>query len=298
MNGAPDPRAGGGRPGGLVYLLAGAGAFGLLLVAGVFLLLALALKGEAPVGRGPFVGVVELSGPVTASRPVLDELRRMKGDPRVKAVVFRVDSPGGAVGSAQEIFEELLALDREKPVVASFENVAASGGYYAALGARKIYALPGTLTGSIGVIVRVPNLGPLLKRLGVNATVLKSAPLKDLGSVTRGMSEEEKEAVRRVLQDVHRQFVEAVAERRGLSEEEAARLADGRIMTGREAKALGLVDELGGFSRAVREAGRLGGISGEPKILETRRGRLQRLRELLEEEGGAALRGLVEKARW
>jgi protease-4 len=145
--------------------------------------------------------------------------------------------------------------------------VAASGGFYIALGAQKIVANPGTVTGSIGVMIQLPNIEKLLKKLGVEATVLKSGPYKDTGSLFRPLKEEEKEILMETIRDIYLQFVSAVSEARGLPEEKVRQFADGRIFTGRQAKEWGLVDELGNFEDAVRMAARMAGLKGRPRLV-------------------------------
>ncbi len=214
------------------------------------------------------VGVVEVSGPIATADGVIETLRRFRSDEAVRAVVLRIDSPGGAVGAAQEIFAEARRTDAVKPVVASLASVAASGGYYIALGARRIVANPGTLTGSIGVIARFPDLSELFAKIGYRSEVVKSGELKDLGSPDRALSARERAVLQHVLDDVHAQFIAAVAERRGLDRAAVAPLADGRIFSGREAKDLGLVDELGNFSAAIRAAAREAGLEEEdPELI-------------------------------
>ncbi len=206
------------------------------------------------------VGVVEISGPIVVADEVIETLRRFRADEAVRAVVLRIDSPGGAVGAAQEIFAEARRTDAVKPVIASLASVAASGGYYVALGARRIVANPGTLTGSIGVIARFPDLSELFAKIGYRSDVVKSGELKDLGSSDRPLSARERAVLQHVLDDVHAQFIGAVAERRGLDRTVVAPLADGRVFSGREAKELGLVDELGNFSDAIRAAAQEAGL--------------------------------------
>nr|WP_246325345.1 signal peptide peptidase SppA [Dissulfurirhabdus thermomarina] len=244
-------------------------------------------------GTGDKVGVVPVTGVIDDPAPTLKALREFRLDASIKAVVVRIDSPGGAVGASQEIYEEIRRLDAVKPVVASMGSVAASGGYYAALGARKIIANPGTVTGSIGVILKIPNLGRLLQKLGIRTTVVKSGKLKDLGSVTRDLTPAERRVLQGVMSDIHRQFIEAVARSRGLEVTAVEPLADGRILSGRQARDAGLLDELGNFSLAVQRAAELARIEGEPTLVYPRKDRMTLLRELLEEEGAEGLARLA-----
>jgi protease IV len=215
---------------------------------------------------GEPVGVVEVTGVIADGKTTLKELRDFADDPRIKAVVVRIDSPGGSVGPSQEIYEAMKRLRARKHVLASMGSIAASGGFYIAMGGEKVFANPGTLTGSIGVISEFPNVSGLLKWAGVDMRTITAGKLKDAGSPFREMTGEERSYFQAMLEDVHGQFIAAVAESRNLSEEEVRRIADGRVFTGRKAKELKMVDELGGLQDTVREAGKLAGIRGEPRI--------------------------------
>jgi len=221
--------------------------------------------GMARVG-GERVGVVEVTGVIADDKVTLKELREFADDGRIRAVVVRIDSPGGSVGPSQEIYEAMKRLRAKKHVVASMGSVAASGGFYVAMGAEKIFANPGTLTGSIGVISEFPNVSGLLKWAGVDMRTITAGKLKDAGSPFREMTGEERSYFQAMLEDVHGQFIDAVAESRKLPVDEVRKVADGRVFTGRKAKELKLVDELGGLQDAVTEAGKLAGIHGEPRI--------------------------------
>lgn len=214
------------------------------------------------------VGVVELIGPIISSEKTLKELRDFRQDSSVKAIVLRIDSPGGAVGASQEIFEEVKRTAAEKPVVASMGSIAASGGYYAALGANKIYANPGTLTGSIGVILKFANLRELFDKIGYKSEVIKSGALKDIGSPDRPLTDAEKKLLQNLINNVYQQFVHAVATQRHLPLEKVLPIADGRVLSGEQAKNLGLIDAFGNFTDAVAMAAKLGGIKDkEPKLI-------------------------------
>ncbi len=277
------------RPGLFLTVLATIGALALFsfLAFSVLIFLMFRSGGEVTVvSGGPKIGVVEINGVISRPESYLKAIKQFQDDEDVKAVIVRIDSPGGAVGASQEIYQELRRLDREKPVVASLCSVAASGGYYAAIGARRIVSDPGTLTGSIGVIMKIPNVGPLMEKLGIKTTVLKSGEFKDIGSVTRDFTEAERQLMQGVLDDVHQQFIEDVARSRGLSVEDVTALADGRVFTGRQALQARLVDKLGNFSVAVAEASALAGIKDKPTIVYPRKDKITVLRQLLE-EGGA-----------
>jgi protease IV len=215
---------------------------------------------------GDRVGVVEVTGVIGDDKTFLKELREFAEEPRIRAIVVRIDSPGGAVGPSQEIFEAMRRVQKTKHVLASMGSIAASGGFYIAMGGEKVFANPGTLTGSIGVISEFPNVSGLLHWAGVEMRTITAGKLKDAGSPFREMSTEERSYFQAMLEDVHGQFIGAVAEARNLPEAEVRKVADGRVFTGRKAKELKLVDELGGLQDAVREAGKLAGMRGEPRI--------------------------------
>jgi protease-4 len=225
-------------------------------------------RGGGMMGRagGDRVGVVEVTGVIADSKTTLKELREFEEDPRIRAVVVRIDSPGGSVGPSQEILEAMQRLQKKKHVLASMGSIAASGGFYIAMGGEKIFANPGTLTGSIGVISEFPNVTGLLKWAGVDMRTITAGKLKDAGSPFREMSTEERSYFQAMLDDVHAQFIGAVAEARKLPEAEVRKVADGRVFTGRKAKELKLVDELGGLQDAAREAGKMAGMQGEPRL--------------------------------
>ena len=215
---------------------------------------------------GDRVGVVEVTGVIGDDKIILRELREFAEDPRIRAVVVRIDSPGGSVGPSQEIFEAMRRLQKKKHVLASMGSIAASGGFYVAMGAEKVFANPGTLTGSIGVISEFPNVTGFLRWAGVDMRTITAGKMKDAGSPFREMTPDERAYLQAMLNDVHDQFIAAVVESRKLSDEEVRKVADGRVFTGRKAKELKLVDELGGLQDAVREAGKLAGLKGEPRM--------------------------------
>ncbi len=238
----------------------------ILLLATVLLSLIVTLVGRnMPIGEK--IALVRIEGPIVSSRSAIEELRKYRKDSNVKAIVLRVDSPGGAVGPSQEIYEEVGKLVKIKPVVVSMGSVAASGGYYISAPATKIYANPGTVTGSIGVIMEIPNFKGLMDKVGIRTEVIKSGKHKDLASVFRGIGKEERAILQGVLDDVHDQFIRAVSEGRGIPYERVREIADGRVFTGRQAKAVGLVDALGNIQDAIMEAASLGGIKGEPNVV-------------------------------
>jgi protease-4 len=242
----------------------------MLFVVTVWILMAVIEDGALP--GGPRVAIVEVEGVIVESDGIVRELREHADNPSVRAVVVRVNSPGGVVGPTQEIFSAIARVRKaKKPVVASLGAVAASGGYYLATAADRIYANPGTLTGSIGVVMQLANLEGLLKKVGVDYVVVKAGQYKDIGNLSRAMTAEERQVLQALLDDVYGQFVGAVAEGRGLDRGAVLRLADGRIYSGQQAHALKMVDELGGFEDAIEAAGKLSGIPGRPKLLLPRR---------------------------
>lgn len=223
-------------------------------------------KGRVPLGDK--VAVVRVTGVILDSAGVIEELREHSKDRSVKAIVLRVESPGGGVAPSQEIYEEILKVKaKNKKVVVSMGAVAASGGYYIAAPADRIVANAGTLTGSIGVIMEIPNVSGLMEKIGVETQVVKSGRHKDIASVFKSLTPEEKEILQNVLDDVHDQFIRAVAEARGMEFDVVKGMSDGRIFTGRMAKELGLVDELGNLQDAIMLAGELTGIKGEPDVV-------------------------------
>lgn len=212
-------------------------------------------------GVNDAIGIIELKGVIASPEKTMRHLVDFVENDRIKAVVVRIDSPGGTVGASQELFRQIQITNKTKPVVASMGSVAASGGYYAALGAEKIIASPGTLTGSIGVILKFPNLEKIFEKIGYKNEVVKSGKLKDIGSSSRTLTQEERDLLQQLLDNVHNQFINDIVSSRELSESEVRNLADGRIFSGEQAQQLGLIDELGNFYDAVLLAAELAGMS-------------------------------------
>lgn len=232
---------------------------------------------------GDKVAVLPVTGLIADSESTIEQLKKFAKDESVKAIVLRINSPGGGVGPSQEIYEEVKKLKGKKVVVASMGALAASGGYYIACAAQKIYANPGTITGSIGVILQFVNVKDLIEKIGLKGMVVKSGPFKDIGSPVREMKTEERELLQGVIDNVHSQFVAAVAEGRQMHRDNVVKIADGRIFSGEQAKALGLVDALGNLEDAVAEAGKMAKIEGEPRVVTPPKKKLSIL-ELLKEE--------------
>lgn len=237
-----------------------------VLFMGSYLLAGLFFKEGAQV-RGPGVGLVEVKGMITDSQEPIRQIRHFLKLDSVKAVVLRIDSPGGVVGPSQEIYEEVRKLAAKKKVVVSMGSLAASGGYYIAAPATLIYANPGTITASIGVLIKFSNLEGLFSKLGVSSATVKTGAYKDAGAPDRPLSAEDRAMFQALIDSTHEQFVRAVAEGRKLPIEEVRRIADGRVLSGEQAKAVKLVDRLGNLQDAIEEAGRLAGITGEPTVI-------------------------------
>lgn len=237
----------------------------LLLLISVSLVLTL-LQKDIPLGSR--LALVRIEGPIIDSKVAVDEIKEYTKDKSVKAIVLRVDSPGGAVAPSQEIYQEVRKAVAKKKVVVSMGSIAASGGYYISAPATRIIANPGTLTGSIGVIMEIPNIEGLMNKIGVRTEVIKSGTHKDIASIFRTLRKEEREILQGVMDNVHEQFIKAVSEGRKISIEELRTIADGRIFTGEQARDRGLVDDLGTLEDAIRSAAELAGIKEEePEVV-------------------------------
>jgi protease-4 len=204
-------------------------------------------------GKGKRVAVIELKGEISDTKDFVDQLYKQADNKDIKGIVLRIDSPGGAVGPSQDIYTAVRALKDRKPIVASMGGMAASGGLYAAVGATKIFTEPGTLTGSIGVIMQVPNFTKISEKVGVEMITLKSGALKDAGNPFRPMTDEDRAYLQSTIGIIRNQFVSAVAEGRGIPRAEVEKFADGRVLTGEQAKELKLVDDFGDVYTAARE---------------------------------------------
>jgi protease-4 len=244
-----------------------------LILLGLFLfivvvsaVIALLSEGDG-IALGEKVALVHVEGPILEAKSAVDEMKEYLSDPSIKAIVLRVDSPGGGVAASQEIFAIVKRAASEKSVVVSMGSVAASGGYYISAPATRILANPGTITGSIGVILEIPNVQGLMDKVGVRTEVIKSGKHKDLASAFRTMNDEDRRVLQNVIDDVYEQFIEDVADARDLGVDEVRRMADGRIYTGRQALELGLIDELGGLEEAIKLSAELTGIEGEPHVV-------------------------------
>ncbi|MBI2842418.1 MAG: signal peptide peptidase SppA [Armatimonadetes bacterium] len=260
-------------------------AIGLAIVGG---LVAIVSSPEAP---GPKVALIHVDGVITAgtsggifgggaagSETIVSRLERARKDDQVKAVVLRINSPGGSAAGSEEVYREIKRVREKKPVYTSMGDVAASGGYYIASACDRVMADGSTITGSIGVIMESSNLSGLLDKLGIEIEVVKSGKFKDMGGPHRSLTPQERQLIQDMIDDTFEQFIEAVSQGRKMPKENVRELATGQVFTGRQAKNLGLVDEIGGLREAVIAAGRAGGIAGEPRVVDyDRRGGLYSL---------------------
>ena len=240
-----------------------------------FALILLALVGISSItsewvqqGTKNRIGIVEITGLISDSQYIVNQVKKFRQDKRIQGIILRIDSPGGAVGPSQEIYDEVLKTRKSgKTIYASMGALAASGGYYIASAAEKIFANPGTLTGSIGVIMAFSNAKGLMEKIGLQPEIVKAGEYKDIGSPARAMTQKERNLLQSVVTDVHQQFIEAVASGRDISVAEVTKIADGRILTGRQAYSLNLVDQLGGLQVSIDQLAHKVGIIGSPKII-------------------------------
>ncbi|MFQ5329015.1 MAG: signal peptide peptidase SppA [Thermodesulfobacteriota bacterium] len=249
----------------LIPALAAIGSFFIIVL--VFSIVISLVKGGDGALFADKVAVVDIRGVIVGSREINRQINEYADRDDVKAIILRIDSPGGGVGPSQEIYREVMRVRDKVTIVASMGSVAASGGYYIASATHKIIANPGTITGSIGVIIEFANVEEILSKVGLKGFVVKSGPFKDIGSPLREMSGEERRLVQGVVDDLHRQFVGAVAEGRGMDVSLISEIADGRFFSGEQSVELGLVDEIGNFNDAVEAAAALAGIDKKPHVI-------------------------------
>lgn len=243
----------------------------LMVVAGLALAVIVAAAGgggSTPLW-GARIALLEINGVIDDDFDYLEQIRGLRRDASVKGFLVVINSPGGVVGPSQSIYRELKRIRDEDgiPVIATIGGVGASGGYYVALGADSIYVLPGSLTGSIGVVMEIPQVQELMDRIGIEMEVVKSAEYKDVGSPFRPFRPDDREVLQGLVQDVYSQFITAVAEERGLPLDEVRRLADGRVYSGQQALSAGLVDRIGNLNDALAAAGRMAGLGDEPRTI-------------------------------
>jgi protease-4 len=270
----------------------------LMILAGVALLaLGIMIGSDSDFMAKPNrIGVIEVKGTIVEVQETLKSLRAFRKDANVKAVLVRIDSPGGGIAPSQELYRELRRVAEEKPVVSSLGAVAASGGYYVATATQRIISNPGTITGSIGVISYFPNLKDLFEKIGFQSVIIKSGRYKDVGNPGREMTQQEKELIQTTIDEAHRQFVADVAQGRKIPEENVREIADGRILMGEMALKLGLVDELGNLEDAVLTAAQMGKIEGEPELIYAKKRKYSLLDLLLGSDISERLNGLLEIA--
>ncbi|MEO0004462.1 MAG: signal peptide peptidase SppA [candidate division WOR-3 bacterium] len=265
-----------------------------LLTVGLFVA---GLKEDFPSPGGRALGYITIEGTITDSRETVRQLRAMAKNPLVKGILIRVESPGGGVTAAHEIYSEIKRIRTQgKPVVVSMGTVAASGGYYVSTPANLIVANPGTLTGSIGVVMELPIIRGLLDKIGMKVEVIKSKEAKDIGSPFREMTETDRRLLQGVVSDVYEQFLEVVSKERQIPLDSLEKIADGRIMTGRQAREFGLVDSLGTLEDAKRILAEMCGIKGEPRLIKPRP-RLPYIWRRFFEEASERLFGAIEFPR-
>lgn len=261
-------------------------AFMSLGVLTLFVIGLLVSSGDARafIPGGERVALVRIVGPIEDATDITDELDTYLESRAIRAVVLRIDSPGGGVGASREIYEAVLRLrDAGKPVVTSMGPVAASGGYYIACASDSILAGPSTITGSIGVIATFGSFKRALDKLGLDFNIVSTGPFKATGSEFKEMTEEEREYLQSLLDDLFYQFVEAISSSRGIDSKTMLEIADGRAFTGKQAVELGLVDRIGTLDEAIDAAARLAGLAVPPHVLERREGPVIRLRDFLRE---------------
>lgn len=245
---------------------------GMMFVAISFLVFASALKRDGgeyvSSGSGDKIAIVEINDVIVSSEKTVEQIKKFREDKSIKAIVLRINTPGGGVAASQEIYEEVKRTrDGGKIVVVSMGSIAASGGYYIAVGSSLIVSNPGTLTGSIGVIAQFISIKDLAEKLGINQTTIKSGNLKDAGNPFREMNDTDKAYFQDVVDNSFGQFLDVVAKERKMDKETLLKYANGRVFTGLQAKEYGLVDSLGTFEDAIRITSKMAGIEGEPRIV-------------------------------
>jgi protease-4 len=269
----------------------------LMAVSGIILAVTVSSRGSDGLGFGTGrVAVLELDGTIGDDRQFIEDLNRFRDDATVKGYVIAINSPGGVVAPSQSIYRELTRLNAEDsvPVIAAIGGVGASGGYYVALAADSIFAMPGSITGSIGVIMEFPDASGLMQKVGVQMQTVKSAEHKDVGSPFRALNEGDRALLQELVLDVYSQFVNAVATERELSVDSVTRIADGRILTGQQAMRSGLIDRLGNVPDAIEAVGRMADLGPDPRIVRPSRKKEGLLGVLLGRQGMGALNRVVQ----
>ena len=240
------------------------------IIGGLFIIIVLSLSPwEVAVRTGPKIGIVEINAPIIESRDIIEDLNYFLEEKNIAAIVVRINTPGGGVAASQEIYNKVkkIADSQSKPIVASMGGVAASGGYYVALGADTIVANTGSVTGSIGVIMSYPILQELMQKFGITQETIKSGEMKDAGSIYRDLNKKERKYFQELIDDLHKQFVSVVSLERELSFSKAQELADGKVFSGQQAFDNGLIDVLGTMEDAIFIAAHKTNIKGKPVII-------------------------------
>jgi len=235
-------------------------------VLGFFIARTVETKHLILIPSGKRIGIIKVEGVIRKSDVLIKQIKGFRDDPGIGGVTLRIDSPGGAVAPSQEVFEEVRKLAKKKPVFTSMGSVCASGGYYIAAGSGTIFANPGSVTGSIGVILGFSNLNELFKKIGIKSYIIKSGKFKDLGYPTREMTPEDLKVLQSVVDSIYNQFVRAVAEGRHIPVEKIRAIADGRVFSGLQAKKLGLVDKIGNLEDTINHMAQRLGIRGKPEV--------------------------------
>jgi protease-4 len=254
-----------------LWVLIGGGAFFLFVMA-VFSLAFVALhsgKDSGLSGFGDKIAVVDLDGVIVTPGPVVQQLKKFADDDSVKAIILHVNSPGGGVAASEEIYREVKRIreEKKKRIVASIETVGASGAYYVSCGANKIYADRGSVVGSIGVIAEWVNYGELLQWAKLKSVILKTGEFKDTGTPTRDLTPAEKEYLQGLIDNMFGQFIQAVADGRGLKVDDVKPIANGKVWTGEQALSMKLIDQIGDFQTALEDTAKAVNIKGEPTIV-------------------------------
>ena len=263
----PDER----RSRTLLWVVIGGGAFFLFLLA-VFALVYVSMRSSREARLGGFgdkIGIVDIEGLIVTPKNVVPQLKQYADDDSIKAIILHINTPGGGVAASQEIYNEVKRIrdEKKKKIIASIETVGASGGYYIASACNKIFADEGSIVGSIGVIAEWVNYGDLMRWAKLKEQLLKAGEFKDTGNPTRDLTPAERAYMQGIVDNMHTQFIEAVAEGRHLKVDDVRPLADGKVWTGQQALPLKLVDQLGDFETAVKDAAKSVGIKGEPNLV-------------------------------
>ncbi len=255
----------------LLWVVIGGGAFFLFLLA-VFALVYVSMRSSREARLGGFgdkIGIVDIEGLIVTPKNVVPQLKQYADDDSIKAIILHINTPGGGVAASQEIYNEVKRIrdEKKKKIIASIETVGASGGYYIASACNKIFADEGSIVGSIGVIAEWVNYGDLMRWAKLKEQLLKAGEFKDTGNPTRDLTPAERVYMQGIVDNMHTQFIEAVAEGRHLKVDDVRPLADGKVWTGQQALPLKLVDQLGDFETAVKDTAKSVGIKGEPNLI-------------------------------